>query len=56
MALSGHGAKSEWSPFSGVKRKLDLGAVRAAFDPNGTLRAPRRELWYPPFKRDGTVQ
>jgi hypothetical protein len=25
------------SPLSGVKRKLDFGAVRAAFDPERTL-------------------
>jgi hypothetical protein len=33
MALLGHGAVSELSPLSGVKQKLDFGAVRAAFDP-----------------------
>jgi hypothetical protein len=33
LALFGHGAMSELSPLSGVKRKLDFGAVRAAFDP-----------------------
>src|SRR5258706_7597201 len=33
-ALFGHGAMSDLSPLSGVKRKLDFGAVRAAFDPN----------------------
>src|SRR6266404_6476035 len=33
MALFGHGAMSDLSPLSGVKRKLDFGAVRAAFDP-----------------------
>src|SRR6266436_9800569 len=31
--LFGHGAMSDLSPLSGVKRKLDFGAVRAAFDP-----------------------
>src|SRR5258705_12579018 len=31
-ALFGHGAMSDLSPLSGVKRKLDFGAVRAAFD------------------------
>src|SRR5882672_10013850 len=33
MALFGHGAMSALSPLSDVKRKLDFGAVRAAFDP-----------------------
>jgi hypothetical protein len=33
LALFGHGPMSELSPLSGVKRKLDFGAVRAAFDP-----------------------
>jgi hypothetical protein len=32
MALFGHGATSDLSPLSGVKRKLDYGAVRSAFD------------------------
>ncbi len=32
LALFGHGAMSDLSPLSGVKRKLDFGAVRAAFD------------------------
>src|SRR5258706_13555733 len=31
-ALFGHGAMSDLSPLSGVKRKLDFGAVRAAFE------------------------
>src|SRR5204863_2884279 len=39
-ALFGHGAMSDLSPLSGVKRKLDFGAVRAAFDPTRTL-APK---------------
>jgi len=29
---------SDLSPLSGVKRKLDFGAVRAAFDPTETFR------------------
>src|SRR5437773_3325661 len=37
MALFGLGAMSDLSPLSGVKRKLDFGAVRAAFDPKRTL-------------------
>ena len=32
LALFGHGAMSELSPLSGVKRKLDFGVGRAAFD------------------------
>ena len=36
-ALFGHGAMSDLSPLSGAKRKLDFGAVRAAFDPNATF-------------------
>jgi hypothetical protein len=32
---------SDLSPLSGVKRKSDLRAVRAAFDPFETLAAPR---------------
>src|SRR5436305_15033024 len=37
MALFGLGAMSDLSPLSGVKRKLDFGAVRAAFDPQRTF-------------------
>jgi len=33
VALFGLGVMSELSPFSGEERKLDFGAVRAAFDP-----------------------
>ena len=33
LAQSGNGAMSALSPHSGVKRKLDLGAVRSASDP-----------------------
>jgi hypothetical protein len=33
LAPFGHGVMSELSPLSGVKLKLDFGAVRAAFDP-----------------------
>ena len=36
MALFGHGAMSDLSPFSGVWRKSDFGAVRSAFDPERT--------------------
>src|SRR5712671_2090433 len=32
MATNGHGAMSDLSPLSGVKWKLNFGAVRAAFD------------------------
>jgi hypothetical protein len=32
LALFGHGAMSELSPLSRVKRKSGFGAVRAAFD------------------------
>jgi hypothetical protein len=31
MAPFGHGAMSEWSPVSGVERKLDFETVWAAF-------------------------
>jgi hypothetical protein len=34
---------SDLSPLSGVKWKLDFGAVRAAFDPSGTLAAKKIE-------------
>jgi hypothetical protein len=37
LALFGHDAMSELSQLSGVKRKSDLGAVRAAFG--------RVEMW-----------
>src|SRR5258705_12124927 len=37
MALFEPHAMSELSPLSGVKRKSDFGAVRAAFDPTATL-------------------
>ena len=36
MALFGHGAMSDLSPLSGVKRKSVFGAVRSAFDPSAT--------------------
>jgi hypothetical protein len=36
LALFGHGGMSDLSPLSGVKRKLDFAAVRAAFDPERT--------------------
>src|SRR6266576_6615516 len=39
MALFGHGAMSDLSPLSGVKRKLDFGAVRSAFDPERTSQS-----------------
>src|SRR5439155_23728545 len=38
LVLFGLGAVSDLSPLSGVKRKSDFGAVRAAFDPTQTLR------------------
>jgi len=37
VKVFGHGAMSDLSPLSGVKRKLDFGAVRAAFDPTRTF-------------------
>ena len=37
----GHGTMSVLSPRSPVKRKLDFGAVRAAFDAKRTWRAAR---------------
>jgi len=37
MARNRHGEMSDMSPLSGVKRKLDFGVVRAAFDPKRTL-------------------
>jgi hypothetical protein len=43
MALSGHGAMSDMSPLSGVKRKPDFGAVRSAFDPRRDITRTRRE-------------
>src|SRR5260221_7143246 len=41
LALFGHGAMSDLSPLSGVKRKLDFGAVRAAFDPEADMQPSR---------------
>ena len=38
LALLGRAAMSALSPLSGAKRKLDFGAVRAAFDPKQTLK------------------
>jgi hypothetical protein len=38
VALFGHDPMSDLSPLSGVKRKLDFGAVRAAFDPKETFK------------------
>jgi hypothetical protein len=37
LALFGHGTMSELSPLSGVKRKLDFAAIRAAFDPTAEV-------------------
>jgi hypothetical protein len=42
VKVFGHGAMSDLSPLSGVKRKLDFGAVRAAFDPTRTLALTRQ--------------
>jgi hypothetical protein len=36
MAQLGHGAMSDLSPLSGVKRELDFGAVRSVDDPKLT--------------------
>jgi hypothetical protein len=36
-ALFGHDQMSGLSPFSGVNRKSDFGAVRSAFDPSATF-------------------
>jgi len=44
MALFGPHAMSGLSPLSGVKLKLDFGAVRAAFDPKRSLRRASRML------------
>src|SRR5258708_1083565 len=41
LAPNGHGAMSDMSPLSGVKRKPDFGAVRAAFDPLRTWGTPK---------------
>jgi len=41
LAQSGNGAMSALSPHSGVKRKLDLGAVRSASDPFRTSAASK---------------
>jgi hypothetical protein len=43
---------SELSPLSGVKRKLDFGAVRSAFDPVRTL-TPQPESSRPCFDKLG---
>ena len=37
MALFGHDAMSEFSPLSGVKRKLDVGPVRTASGPEAVI-------------------
>ena len=39
IARNGHAAMSDLSPLSGVKRKSDFGAVRAAFDPERTPKS-----------------
>src|SRR5258706_7649320 len=44
----GHGVMSELSPLSGAKRKLDFGAVRAAFDPTWTHEAAPESMPVPP--------
>src|SRR5260370_20210785 len=44
MALFGHGARSWLSPLSGVQRKSDFGAVRAAFDPERTSQSQSRPV------------
>src|SRR5258705_9014866 len=43
MARNGHGAMSDLSPLSGVKRKSDFWAVRSAFDP-GCVKTPTLNL------------
>jgi hypothetical protein len=52
MALFGLHPMSELSPLSGAKRKLDFGAVRAAFDPNAT--STRRGPSHPAY--DGSFR
>ena len=42
LALFGHGAMSDLSPLSGVKRKLDSGAVRSVNDPSSCAAASMR--------------
>src|ERR1700752_5092862 len=44
LALFGHGAMSDLSPLSGVKRKLDFGTVRYANDPSRTSTHHRYEV------------
>jgi hypothetical protein len=39
MARNGHGAMSDLSPLSGVKRKSKFGAATSVIDPNRTLVA-----------------
>src|SRR5258708_9618461 len=61
LALFGHGAMSDLSPLSGVKRKLDFGAVRAAFDPRtdivrmSSAQIVRRWQWAPEMGRNLAV-
>src|SRR5437899_7574711 len=51
LARNRYAVMSELSPLSGVKRKLDFGAVRAAFDPTRTLAAPTdRQTGLSPIK------
>src|SRR5713101_1373350 len=40
-------------PFCGVDQNRDCPYATSAFDSNRTLRAPRRELWYPPSNAMG---
>ena len=41
LALFGHGAMSDVSPFSGEERKLDFGTVRSEFDPKAARLTER---------------
>src|ERR1022692_2930578 len=43
LARNGHGAMSDLSPLSGVKRKSNLGPVRSAFDPGCVKTCMSRE-------------
>src|SRR5712691_9439197 len=45
--------KSARRSLSRRKRTLHEQAISVAFDLNRTLRAPRRELWYPPSNAMG---
>ncbi len=53
LGLFGRGVRAARGPLVGVERTSIRNAGTSESDPNRTLRAPRRELWYPPSNAMG---